>query len=243
MAIDRPGPGEELNPGAETAPRQAATVILLRGGERDARGAAGQAHAARALHGRRVGLPGRSGRRAARARATPRTAPRRCASCARRRASRSTTPMRWSSSRAGSRRPRSRSASTRISSWRRCRPVRSPPIDGQECVDLGWFTPEASAGRLPGGRDPARLPHHQAPRAAGRVLHRRRAARPCPRPRGGAGAAARAGDRRDGARGPPRRAGIRRAIRLVSRRTVPLGAPGPAPARARCAATAPPAQA
>jgi 8-oxo-dGTP pyrophosphatase MutT (NUDIX family) len=31
MAIDRPGPGEELNRGPETVPRQAATVILLRG--------------------------------------------------------------------------------------------------------------------------------------------------------------------------------------------------------------------
>jgi 8-oxo-dGTP pyrophosphatase MutT (NUDIX family) len=30
--VDRPGPGEELNPGAATAPRQAATVIVLRGG-------------------------------------------------------------------------------------------------------------------------------------------------------------------------------------------------------------------
>jgi 8-oxo-dGTP pyrophosphatase MutT (NUDIX family) len=29
----RPGPGEELNPGAETVPRTAATVILLRGGD------------------------------------------------------------------------------------------------------------------------------------------------------------------------------------------------------------------
>src|SRR5437870_12110881 len=28
----RPGPGEEYNPGAPTKPRQAATVILLRGG-------------------------------------------------------------------------------------------------------------------------------------------------------------------------------------------------------------------
>ena len=33
MAIDRPAPGEELNRGPETPPRQAATVILLRGGE------------------------------------------------------------------------------------------------------------------------------------------------------------------------------------------------------------------
>lgn len=32
MEIDRPAPGEELNRGQETAPRPAATVILLRGG-------------------------------------------------------------------------------------------------------------------------------------------------------------------------------------------------------------------
>jgi len=32
MKIDRPGPGEELNPGAQTTPRPAATVIVLRGG-------------------------------------------------------------------------------------------------------------------------------------------------------------------------------------------------------------------
>jgi 8-oxo-dGTP pyrophosphatase MutT (NUDIX family) len=30
--VDRPGPGEELNDGAVTVPRQAATVIVLRGG-------------------------------------------------------------------------------------------------------------------------------------------------------------------------------------------------------------------
>jgi 8-oxo-dGTP pyrophosphatase MutT (NUDIX family) len=33
--MDRPGPGEEHNSGAPTPPRQAATVILLRGGELD----------------------------------------------------------------------------------------------------------------------------------------------------------------------------------------------------------------
>ncbi|MCW3004371.1 MAG: hydrolase [Conexibacter sp.] len=32
MHVDRPGPGEELNDGAVTAPRQAATVMVLRGG-------------------------------------------------------------------------------------------------------------------------------------------------------------------------------------------------------------------
>ncbi len=33
MEVDRPAPGEELNPGRPTEPRQAATVILLRGGD------------------------------------------------------------------------------------------------------------------------------------------------------------------------------------------------------------------
>jgi 8-oxo-dGTP pyrophosphatase MutT (NUDIX family) len=32
MGVDRPGPGEELNAGAVTPPRQAATVIVMRGG-------------------------------------------------------------------------------------------------------------------------------------------------------------------------------------------------------------------
>jgi 8-oxo-dGTP pyrophosphatase MutT (NUDIX family) len=32
MGVDKPGPGEELNTGAATAPRAAATVIVLRGG-------------------------------------------------------------------------------------------------------------------------------------------------------------------------------------------------------------------
>jgi 8-oxo-dGTP pyrophosphatase MutT (NUDIX family) len=32
--FDRPNPGEELNTGPETVPRQAATIVLLRGGDR-----------------------------------------------------------------------------------------------------------------------------------------------------------------------------------------------------------------
>src|SRR4051795_1322179 len=32
MGVDKPGRGEELNTGAVTTPRQAATVIVLRGG-------------------------------------------------------------------------------------------------------------------------------------------------------------------------------------------------------------------
>ena len=35
MGVDKPGPGEELNPGAATTPREAATVIVLRGGSED----------------------------------------------------------------------------------------------------------------------------------------------------------------------------------------------------------------
>jgi 8-oxo-dGTP pyrophosphatase MutT (NUDIX family) len=35
MPVDRPAPGEELNPGEAKVPRPAATVILLRGGGRD----------------------------------------------------------------------------------------------------------------------------------------------------------------------------------------------------------------
>src|SRR5512132_1363092 len=34
MGVDKPGPGEELNRGAVTTPREAATVIVLRGGAR-----------------------------------------------------------------------------------------------------------------------------------------------------------------------------------------------------------------
>jgi 8-oxo-dGTP pyrophosphatase MutT (NUDIX family) len=33
MGVDKPGPGEELNTGAVTTPREAATVIVLRGGD------------------------------------------------------------------------------------------------------------------------------------------------------------------------------------------------------------------
>jgi 8-oxo-dGTP pyrophosphatase MutT (NUDIX family) len=33
MGVDKPGPGEELNTGAATTPRAAATVIVLRGGD------------------------------------------------------------------------------------------------------------------------------------------------------------------------------------------------------------------
>ena len=67
-------------------------------------------------------------------------------------------------------RPRCRSASTPTSSSPRCPRGQEPRIDGEECVDLGWFTPAARARRP---RAPARsllgLPDDQAPRAAERL--------------------------------------------------------------------------
>ena len=53
-------------------------------------------------------------------------------------------PPRSSRSRAGSRRPRSRSASTRGSSWRRYPTGAEARIDGSEIVDARWYTPPAA---------------------------------------------------------------------------------------------------
>ena len=41
-----------------------------------------------------------------------------------------------------------------------------PEVDGEECVDQGWFTPTGRLGRLRARGDRARLPHDQAPGAA-----------------------------------------------------------------------------
>ena len=51
MEVDRPGPGEELNPGAPTPPRPAAAVILLR------RGPKHREHGLEVLLGRRKHEP------------------------------------------------------------------------------------------------------------------------------------------------------------------------------------------
>ena len=113
-----PGARERsYNPGPPVRPRQAATRDPAARRRADARGAARQAHAEGALHGRRVGVPGRRRRRATRATATRPTARPRCASCARRRPSSLRRPRRAGrSSRAGSPRRRCRSASTPTSS-------------------------------------------------------------------------------------------------------------------------------
>ena len=86
-----------------------------------------------------------------------------------------------------------------------------PAIDGEECVDLGWFTPRAALDAHVARRARARLPDDQAPRAA-----RRRSRRPttCSPTRAGRDVAARRAARRDGGRGraraAARRAGLRR---------------------------------
>ncbi len=41
-----------------------------------------------------------------------------------------------------------------------------PRIDGEECVDLGWFTPSGALDAHACGADRAGVPDHQAPRAA-----------------------------------------------------------------------------
>ena len=41
-----------------------------------------------------------------------------------------------------------------------------PAVDGEECVELGWFTPQAALDAHARRRDRARVPDDQAPRAA-----------------------------------------------------------------------------
>ena len=142
--------------GAETVPRQAASVIVLRGGDEALELLLVKRNPAGALHGRRLGVPGRRGRRPrgrGRRRRTASAAVRELdeeAGDRRRRPRR-----RWSSSRAGSRRPRSRSASTRTSSSRRC-------PDGAEPRDRR----RASASTSAGSRRAAR----STPTRAGEIL-------------------------------------------------------------------------
>ncbi len=83
-----------------------------------------------------------------------------------------------------------------------------PQVDGEECVEHGWFTPRRRTGGQPCRRDRAGLPDDQAPGAAERLPLGEGADRTCPRTRGPARAAAGA-DRR---RGRPHRAARRARI-------------------------------
>ena len=53
----------------------------------------------------------------------------------------------------------------------------APRCDGEECVDLGWFTPQGALEAHRARRDHARVPDDQDARAARAVRDRRRAAR------------------------------------------------------------------
>ena len=161
--------GEEYNPGAVTEPRQAATVILLRGGARSARGAARAAYAQGALHGRRVGVSRRR-RRRSRGRRRPGPPSRRDPRAARGGGDRARGPRtRSSSSRAGS-----RPAQVKIRFDTHF--FLAPLPAGQEPAGRRRGGASTSAGSRRGGaagpprrEDRARLPHDQAPRAAQRL--------------------------------------------------------------------------
>ena len=146
MDVDRPGPGEELNDGAVTVPRQAATVIVLRGGSQTLEILLVQRNPAQRFMGGAWVFPGGAvdahegegdgAHRAAAVRELAEEA-----------AIEGVDPARL----------------VRFSQWITPPEVKirfdthfflaplpdgaQPRIDGDECVDLGWFTPQARARR------------------------------------------------------------------------------------------------
>ena len=145
-----------------------------------ARGAARPAQPRAALHGRRLGLPGRRGHAAR----TPTTRPRPCASSRRRPGSRSAEDVelvpfsRWITP---------EEVKIRFDTWFFA--AQAPPGVGgharrRRVRGRSLAPPGRGAGRPRAGRAGARLPHDQAPRAALRArLGRRRRSRPRARAR------------------------------------------------------------
>jgi 8-oxo-dGTP pyrophosphatase MutT (NUDIX family) len=141
--VDRPGPGEELNDGAVTVPRQAATVIVLRGGAQTLEVLLVQRNPAQRFMGGAWVFPGGAvdahegegdgAHRAAAVRELAEEA-----------AIEGVDPAQF----------------VRFSQWITPPEVKirfdthfflaplpegaEPRIDGDECVDLGWFTPQAA---------------------------------------------------------------------------------------------------
>ena len=140
MEVEGPAPGEELNAGAPTEPRQAASVIVLRGGGDGLEVLLLRRNPAARFMGGAWVFPG-GAVDAHEGEGDRRTASPPCARSRRRPACGCPTRPRWSSSRAGSRRRRSRSASTRTSSSPPRRRARSRAPTASEMVDLGWHTP------------------------------------------------------------------------------------------------------
>ena len=143
MEIDQPGPGEQLNSGGETVPRQAATVILLRGSDAGLEVLLVKRNPeSRFMAGAWVFPGGAVKRPTATAGGSPRRRPARAG-------------------RGGGRPPR-RSAGARallpldhsrrgqdplrhlVLPRHRSPPGQQPEVDGAEVVDLGWYRPAAA---------------------------------------------------------------------------------------------------
>ena len=195
MEVEGPTTGEQLNPGPPTEPRQAASVIVLRGGadglevlllrrNPDARFMGG----AWVFPGGAV--DGDESHRVAAVREVEEEAGLRLPDpAALVRFSRWITPPQ---------------ITTRFDTHfflATAPPGQEPRADGEEMVDLGWHTPGGCARRAPPRRARARLPHDQAPRAARGVPLGDRAARVGDGPRGRRRRAAGADHGRDRARG------------------------------------------
>ena len=157
---DRPGPGEELNTGCARRRRaRRRRVIVLRGGATALEVLLVQRNAGGALHGRRLGVPRRRGRRprGRRRRGPPRG---RGARAARRR------PAIAARRPGGARQvlaldhaaPRSRSASTRTSSSRRCPTGRSRRSTGRRSSTSAGSRPRARSRRTRRGELPLVFP-------------------------------------------------------------------------------------
>ena len=192
MDADRPASGEELNPGAPTEPRQAATVIVLRDGADGLEVLLLRRNPASRFMGGAWVFPGGA--------VDPGDASHRAAA------------VREVEEEAGLVLP-DPAALIRFSRWITPKEIAirfdthfflapAPPgqearADGQEMVDLGWYTPGRRAGGAAPRRAGARVPDDQAPRAA-RALHvRGRADRLGRGPRGRRRRAAGADARRD----------------------------------------------
>ena len=149
---DRPARARTTTPGDATPPRQAATVILLRGGARGARGAARQAHPEAA-----------SWAACGCSRAEPSTPARAVTTTTRHRAA----AIRELREEAGVA-LEDPSELVKFSRWitpaevqirfdthfflAALPPGQEPRVDGEECVDLGWFTPRARSTPTRAGR-------------------------------------------------------------------------------------------
>ena len=165
MERHRPAPGEELNPGAPTEPRQAASVIVLRGGGDGLEVLLLRRNpAARFMPGAWVFPGGAVDAHEGEGDAAHRLA-----------------AVREVEEEAGLTLP-DPAALVKFSRWitpaqiairfdthfflAPAPPGQKPHADGGEMVDLGWHTPQRRAGCVRARRAGARLPHDQAPRAA-----------------------------------------------------------------------------